>query len=39
VRWLINHCYRTSWDIERAFPVSVTMRASVGPAPARAING
>lgn len=39
VRWLINHCYRTSWDIEREFPVSVTMRASVGPAPARAING
>jgi LacI family transcriptional regulator len=39
VRWLVNHCYRTSWDIERAFPVSVTMRASVGPAPARAING
>jgi LacI family transcriptional regulator len=39
VRWLINHCYRTSWDIERAFPVTVTMRASVGPAPQKAVIG
>jgi LacI family transcriptional regulator len=38
VRWLINRCYRTSWDIEREFPVTVTMRASVGPAPRIAIN-
>jgi LacI family transcriptional regulator len=29
VRWLINQCYGTSWAIERTFPVSVTMRASV----------
>jgi LacI family transcriptional regulator len=32
VRWLINQCYGTSWAIERTFPVTVTMRASVGPA-------
>ncbi len=31
VRWLINQCYGTSWDIERVFPVTVTMRASVDP--------
>lgn len=30
VRWLINQCYGTAWPIERTFPVSVTMRASVG---------
>jgi LacI family transcriptional regulator len=29
VRWLINQCYGTEWDIERSFNVSVTMRASV----------
>jgi len=29
VRWLINQCYGTQWPIERTFPVSVTMRASV----------
>jgi LacI family transcriptional regulator len=33
VRWLVNQCYRTSWEIIREFPVSVTMRESVGPAP------
>jgi LacI family transcriptional regulator len=33
VRWLINQCYRTTWEIFREFPVSVTMRESVGPAP------
>ncbi|WP_199272305.1 substrate-binding domain-containing protein [Paraburkholderia acidisoli] len=32
VRWLINRCYGTQWDIERTFPVSVTMRASVARA-------
>jgi LacI family transcriptional regulator len=32
VRWLVNECYGTSWDIFREFPVSVTMRESVGPA-------
>lgn len=30
VRWLINQCYGTAGPIERTFPVSVTMRASVG---------
>ncbi|HTH59999.1 MAG TPA: substrate-binding domain-containing protein [Paraburkholderia sp.] len=29
-RWLINACYGNSLPIERDFPVSVTMRASVG---------
>jgi LacI family transcriptional regulator len=33
VRWLVNQCYRTSWEIFREFPVSVTMRESVGQAP------
>ena len=33
VRWLVNQCYRTTWEIFREFPVSVTMRGSVGPAP------
>jgi LacI family transcriptional regulator len=33
VRWLINQCYGTTWEIFREFPVSVTMRESVGPAP------
>jgi LacI family transcriptional regulator len=33
VRWLVNQCYRTKWDIFREFPVTVTMRGSVGPAP------
>ncbi|TDV21025.1 LacI family transcriptional regulator [Paraburkholderia caballeronis] len=33
VRWLLNQCYRTTWSIERDFPVSVTMRASVAKAP------
>jgi LacI family transcriptional regulator len=33
VRWLLNECYRTTWEIFREFPVSVTMRESVGPAP------
>jgi LacI family transcriptional regulator len=33
VRWLLNQCYRTTWEIFREFPVSVTMRESVGPAP------
>ncbi|WP_322008895.1 substrate-binding domain-containing protein [Paraburkholderia sp. J12] len=32
VRWLINQCYGTNWSIERVFPVSVTMRASVAQA-------
>jgi LacI family transcriptional regulator len=30
VRWLINQCYGTSWEIFREFPVTVSMRASVG---------
>jgi LacI family transcriptional regulator len=30
VRWLVNQCYGTSWEIFREFPVTVTMRASVG---------
>ena len=29
VRWLVNQCYGTSWEIFREFPVTVTMRASV----------
>lgn len=29
VRWLVNECYGTSWEIFRDFPVTVTMRASV----------
>lgn len=29
VRWLINQCYGSHWNIERNFDVSVTMRASV----------
>ncbi|MGF6754992.1 LacI family DNA-binding transcriptional regulator [Paraburkholderia sp. GAS42] len=29
VRWLVNQCYGTSWEIFRDFPVTVTMRASV----------
>ncbi|MFX1803510.1 substrate-binding domain-containing protein [Paraburkholderia sp. A1BS-2L] len=38
VRWLINQCYGTHWDIERDFGVSVTMRASVArPNPARLV--
>ncbi|WP_118183333.1 substrate-binding domain-containing protein [Paraburkholderia phosphatilytica] len=32
VRWLVNQCYGTSWDIERDFPVTVTMRGSVAHA-------
>jgi LacI family transcriptional regulator len=32
VRWLINQCYGTKWEIFREFPVTVTMRASVGKA-------
>jgi LacI family transcriptional regulator len=35
VRWLINQCYGTQWEIFREFPVTVTMRASVGRAPQR----
>ncbi|MCC8394671.1 substrate-binding domain-containing protein [Paraburkholderia sp. MMS20-SJTR3] len=34
VRWLVNQCYGTTWEIFREFPVSVTMRESVGPVPA-----
>jgi LacI family transcriptional regulator len=30
VRWLVNQCYGTAWEIFREFPVTVTMRASVG---------
>jgi LacI family transcriptional regulator len=30
VRWLVNQCYGTSWEIVREFPVSVTFRRSVG---------
>jgi LacI family transcriptional regulator len=33
VRWLINQCYGTTSEIFREFPISVTMRESVGPAP------
>jgi LacI family transcriptional regulator len=36
VRWLLNQCYRTTWEIFREFPVSVTMRESVGAAPGTA---
>jgi LacI family transcriptional regulator len=36
VRWLVNQCYGTSWEIFREFPVTVTMRASVGAARPRA---
>jgi LacI family transcriptional regulator len=32
VRWLINQCYGTALPVLRAFPVTVTMRASVGAA-------
>ncbi|MFP6559096.1 substrate-binding domain-containing protein [Paraburkholderia sp. B3] len=32
VRWLINQCYGADWLIERTFPVTVTMRASVARA-------
>ncbi|CAD6532792.1 LacI family DNA-binding transcriptional regulator [Paraburkholderia metrosideri] len=38
VRWLLNQCYRTTWEIFREFPVSVTMRGSVGPAPKAAVS-
>ncbi|MEX3634258.1 substrate-binding domain-containing protein [Paraburkholderia sp. BR14320] len=38
VRWLINQCYGTTWEIFREFPVSVTMRESVGPAPMQKKN-
>ncbi|MGH8782148.1 LacI family DNA-binding transcriptional regulator [Paraburkholderia sp.] len=30
VRWLLNQCYGTASEIEREFPVTVTMRDSVG---------
>jgi LacI family transcriptional regulator len=33
VRWLINQCYGADWPIERSFPVTVTMRASVAKVP------
>lgn len=33
VRWLLNQCYDTSYQVLREFPVSVTLRASVGLAP------
>ncbi|TDN67369.1 substrate-binding domain-containing protein [Paraburkholderia sp. BL10I2N1] len=33
VRWLVNQCYGTSWDILRDFPLTVTMRASVAAPP------
>jgi LacI family transcriptional regulator len=36
VRWLINQCYGTAWEIFREFPVTVTMRASVAAARPRA---
>ncbi|MBB5609513.1 MULTISPECIES: substrate-binding domain-containing protein [unclassified Janthinobacterium] len=29
VRWLLNQCYGTSYTIERDFPVTITLRASV----------
>jgi LacI family transcriptional regulator len=32
VRWLVNQCYGTTWEIFREFPVTVTMRASVAAA-------
>jgi LacI family transcriptional regulator len=35
VRWLVNECYGTAWEIFREFPVTVTMRASVGAPPRR----
>lgn len=33
VRWLVNQCYGTEWDIFREFPVTVTMRSSVAAPP------
>ncbi|HXZ06708.1 MAG TPA: substrate-binding domain-containing protein [Paraburkholderia sp.] len=33
VRWLVNQCYGTSWEIFRDFPLTVTMRASVAAPP------
>jgi LacI family transcriptional regulator len=38
VRWLVNQCYGTSWEIFREFPVTVTMRASVAAARPRTIT-
>ncbi|SIO35469.1 LacI family DNA-binding transcriptional regulator [Paraburkholderia phenazinium] len=35
VRWLVNQCYGTAWEIFREFPVTVTMRASVAAPPQR----
>lgn len=37
VRWLVNQCYRTTWEIFREFPITVTMRESVGPVPSAAL--
>jgi LacI family transcriptional regulator len=31
VRWLLNQCYGTHYEIRRDFPVTVTMRGSVAP--------
>jgi LacI family transcriptional regulator len=39
VRWLVNQCYGTSWEITREFPVSVTMRESVGQVPGTLARG
>jgi LacI family transcriptional regulator len=33
VRWLLNQCYGTQHHIERDFPITVTMRASVARRP------
>jgi LacI family transcriptional regulator len=38
VRWLVNQCYRTTWEIFREFPLSVTMRGSVGLAPGASLK-
>ncbi|QDQ82926.1 LacI family DNA-binding transcriptional regulator [Paraburkholderia megapolitana] len=39
VRWLLNQCYGTTNDIVREFPITVTMRASVGAVSAQSKKG
>lgn len=38
VRWLLNICYGSQYDISREFPVSVTRRGSVSQPPPKAWN-
>lgn len=33
VRWLLNECYGTNYEIHRAFPVTMTLRASMAHPP------